>query len=86
LGATHAEVGAALLALWGLSDDIVEAVAFHHEPDFGGRSTFSPLAAVHAANLLVEEQRSVPASSYLERIECFGNLEVWRQLAVPSAA
>ena len=32
LGASHAEIGAYLLGLWGLPDAIVEPVAFHHEP------------------------------------------------------
>ena len=31
-GATHAQVGAYLLGLWGFTDMIVEAVAFHHHP------------------------------------------------------
>ena len=29
---SHAELGAYLLGLWGLPDDIVETVAFHHSP------------------------------------------------------
>jgi HD-like signal output (HDOD) protein len=29
-GATHADIGAYLLTLWGFRDDIVEAVAYHH--------------------------------------------------------
>jgi HD-like signal output (HDOD) protein len=33
LGATHAEVGACLLGLWGLPFGVVEAVAGHHLPD-----------------------------------------------------
>jgi HD-like signal output (HDOD) protein len=33
LGATHAEVGACLLGLWGLPFAVVEAVAGHHMPD-----------------------------------------------------
>ena len=32
LGASHAEIGGYLLGLWGLSDSIVEAVAWHHDP------------------------------------------------------
>ena len=32
LGVTHAELGAYLLALWGLPQPIVEAIAFHHDP------------------------------------------------------
>jgi HD-like signal output (HDOD) protein len=31
-GATHAEIGAYLLGLWGLPYSIVEAVALHHAP------------------------------------------------------
>ena len=33
--ASHEDVGAYLLGLWGLSDAIVEAVAFHHHPGGG---------------------------------------------------
>lgn len=31
-GATHAQIGAYLLGLWGLPYSIVEAVALHHAP------------------------------------------------------
>jgi HD-like signal output (HDOD) protein len=37
LGATHAEVGACLLGLWGLPFTIVEAVAAHHPSESGDR-------------------------------------------------
>lgn len=30
---SHAEVGAYLLGLWGLPDDIIEGIAHHHSPD-----------------------------------------------------
>jgi len=33
LGATHSEVGAYLLGLWGLKDLVMEAVAYHHNPE-----------------------------------------------------
>jgi HD-like signal output (HDOD) protein len=32
VGATHAQVGAYLLGLWGLPYPVVEAVALHHTP------------------------------------------------------
>src|SRR5688572_25660123 len=32
LGCTHAEVGAYLLGLWGLADEVTSAVAWHHRP------------------------------------------------------
>jgi len=50
LGITHAEVGAYLLALWGLPDSIIEAVAYHHCPEKCPNRAFGPLSAVHEAN------------------------------------
>jgi HD-like signal output (HDOD) protein/CheY-like chemotaxis protein len=51
-GCSHAEVGAYLLGLWGLSDSVVEAVAWHLNPCAAptvSGAEFAPLAAVHAA-------------------------------------
>ena len=48
-GATHAEICASLLGIWGLSDAIIEAVAFHHQPGKSVGQAFAPLTAVHAA-------------------------------------
>ena len=42
LGTTHAQVGAYLLGLWGLTNPVVEAVAFHHEPLASQNDQFSP--------------------------------------------
>ena len=50
-GASHAQVGAYLLGLWGLPDSIVEAVAWHHEPSQARPTTFCPLIAVHVADI-----------------------------------
>jgi HD-like signal output (HDOD) protein len=58
LGATHAEVGGYLLGTWGLSDPIVEAVAFHHDPGRSAGHAFSPLAAVYIANVLEEQEQA----------------------------
>ena len=54
-GASHAEVGAYLLGLWGVEDAVVRAVYLHHEPGRGQQAGFSPLAAVHVANRLEHE-------------------------------
>jgi putative nucleotidyltransferase with HDIG domain len=51
-GATHAEVGAYLLWLWGLPDAVVEAAAFHHDPRACRAADSRSLAAVYAANAL----------------------------------
>lgn len=52
-GCTHAEVGAYLVGIWGLPQSIVATAAWHHVPSTGGGQTFSPLTAVHAANVLI---------------------------------
>jgi HD-like signal output (HDOD) protein len=52
LGATHAEVGGYLLGIWGLPDTVVQAVAFHHEPSRFPTRGFSPLTAVHVAEVI----------------------------------
>ncbi len=51
-GATHAEMGAYLLALWGLPPSVVEAVQHHHAPVYGETAEFGPMAAVHIGNVL----------------------------------
>jgi HD-like signal output (HDOD) protein len=48
--ATHAEVGAFLIGLWGLPAHIVGAVEFHNTPNESGIESFTALTAVHAAN------------------------------------
>jgi putative nucleotidyltransferase with HDIG domain len=52
LGASHAQLGAYLLGLWGLPAAVVEAVAFHHTPEAGDRSQFGALGAVAVAESL----------------------------------
>jgi putative nucleotidyltransferase with HDIG domain len=51
-GATHAEAGAYLLSLWGLSAPVIEAVANHHLPTHELTAPFTPLTAVHLANTI----------------------------------
>lgn len=58
LGATHAEIGAYLLGIWGLSDPLVEAVAFHHTPMMCVNQEFTPLTGVHVADAFEQEDRS----------------------------
>ncbi|MCI0533890.1 MAG: HDOD domain-containing protein [Verrucomicrobiales bacterium] len=58
LGATHAETGAHLAALWGLPRRVVQAIALHHAPAQANEKTFSPLTAVHIANNLEHETQT----------------------------
>jgi HD-like signal output (HDOD) protein len=58
-GTTHAEMGAYLLALWGLPAPVVEAVLLHDAPGIPAESGFTALAAVHVANVLDRQMRIV---------------------------
>jgi hypothetical protein len=51
LGTHHAEIGACLLANWGLPNPIIEAVGLHHQPVRFSSASFPPLVSVHAANV-----------------------------------
>lgn len=52
IGCDHSQIGAYLMGLWGLPDPIVEAIAYHHNPQEAVADEFSPLTVVHAGNCL----------------------------------
>jgi HD-like signal output (HDOD) protein/CheY-like chemotaxis protein len=87
LGACHAEVGACLLGIWGLPTPIVEAVALHHFPTRRTEQLFTPLTAVHAANVFEHEAQPENAatnsaeidSGYLEELGLDHHVEEWRR-------
>jgi putative nucleotidyltransferase with HDIG domain len=55
IGASHAQVGAYLLGLWGLPYPVIEAVAYHHTPESVPPSEFDPAAAVAIAHTLLPD-------------------------------
>ncbi|MEJ5252966.1 MAG: HDOD domain-containing protein [Chthonomonadetes bacterium] len=85
-GASHAEVGAYLLGLWGLPTSIVEAVAWHHRPANCPARTFCPLTTVHIADALWYQDASAneqnpPSALDVELVESMGlteRLPVWQ--------
>ena len=58
LGASHAEIGAYLLGIWGFPTTIVEAVAHHHSPSAVVQAEFDTLAALCIAHALAEPRES----------------------------
>lgn len=83
-GATHAGIAAYLLGLWGLPAAIVEAVAFHHQPENSELKALTPLTAVHVANALIHEhaQEISPINTdYLAAIGQADRLDDWRDEA-----
>lgn len=67
LGTTHAQVGAYLMALWGLSESLVDAIAFHHFPNKSPNQGFSTLSIVHLANSLEHGKKADGAEYGLDR-------------------
>ncbi len=53
MGASHAEIGAYLLGIWGLPYPVIEAVAYHHAPHMVQQSEFDVLAALAVAHALL---------------------------------
>lgn len=90
LGVSHAEIGAYLLAFWGLPSRIVEAVAYHHCPSDCLSAEFSALTPVHLANGLLrlsdaDASYSAPIDEgYLKRIgfatQFAAGREAWLEL------
>ena len=91
IGATHAEVGAYLLGLWGLPDRIVEAVAFHHRPISCVDKSFSPLTAVHVSDALEHEfggneyvAHSMINLEYLAKLGLTNQVSEWQEICKKS--
>ncbi len=93
-GATHAEIGACLLWLWGLPDAVCQAVAFHHSPAGCSDTTFTAAAAIHAADVLEYEslepentlgKESIDAE-FLSTLRLTDRLQVWRRLQTPNGS
>jgi HD-like signal output (HDOD) protein/ActR/RegA family two-component response regulator len=72
-GATHAEIGAYLLGLWGLPFQIVEAVANHHAPERAADDRLGLPQLVWLASCIVEGEE--PAAEQLHR---FGAEELYQ--------
>jgi HD-like signal output (HDOD) protein len=92
LGVSHAEIGAYLLGLWGLPQQTVEALAFHHTPARLPRTGFDVLPAVYVADVLIDEQAAAldlggaelsgPLDEeYLATLGVAAQLPAWRALA-----
>jgi HD-like signal output (HDOD) protein len=94
-GASHAEVGACLLGLWGLPAEVVAAVAHHHRPDASPGAHTIRAAEIHVADVLAHELMAgnagtsdavasvIPALNepWLASIGVLDSLPRWRALA-----
>ncbi|MCP3943990.1 MAG: HDOD domain-containing protein [Desulfobacteraceae bacterium] len=87
LGVTHAHIGGYLLGLWGLPDNIVEGVTFHHTPSDNTVKEFSICGLVHVADLMEHHEQMMPNgwdrlngldTDYLDRYDLTKRIPLWR--------
>jgi HD-like signal output (HDOD) protein/ActR/RegA family two-component response regulator len=89
IGTTHAEVGAYLLGLWGVQDTTLETLAYHHRPGDCLNTSFSPLTAVHIADMIESCPPGMPLSEmltegslgYIEAMGLAHRIPAWEALA-----
>ena len=94
MGTTHAEIGAYLLGLWGLSGAVVDAVSRHHRPEVaeGGEAGLDVLGITHLADGLAWEAVNEKAGEaapvaellnhdYLAQLGVTAELPGWRAMA-----
>lgn len=82
IGAGHGDVGAYLLALWGMPDPIVDAVARHDVALEAADVTTTVRGLAHLAASLVGAGPGAESASFAAELEALGlthRLETWRE-------
>ncbi len=88
LNSSHSEVGAYLLGLWGFKDNIVEAVAYHHNPSkMFGKKEFNMVSAIHIAEALIMNRNNLNYDDgennldmdYIKEIGVEDKIEKWER-------
>ncbi|MAT44302.1 MAG: two-component system response regulator [Anaerolineaceae bacterium] len=83
-GATHSDVGAYLLGVWGLDEVVMAVTAFHHEPEnYVGEFRYE-VAAVHIANCFANHIDKTDATlgihmDYLNALGITNQLSFWKE-------
>jgi HD-like signal output (HDOD) protein len=83
--ATHSQVGAYLLGLWGYPQVIVEAVLYHHNPSECNTIEFTPLTAVHVANAMdtcygyAYDSLEID-NDHVAKVGMSGRIETWKKI------
>jgi HD-like signal output (HDOD) protein/CheY-like chemotaxis protein len=97
IGTSHAMAGAYLMGLWGVREEVMLAMAFHHRPVFSpyvkGRKGRLLMAIVHAANVLEHEMCVVNTHYHRPKIDqgflseagLQDRLPIWRQACAKMA-
>ncbi|HIJ63292.1 MAG TPA: HDOD domain-containing protein, partial [Rhodospirillaceae bacterium] len=81
-GATHLQLGAYLLSLWGFNKAVVEAVALSGRPGAVAPSRLGPAGAVHLARVLAGPlppyaESMVVDQEFVDGLEGGGRMDAW---------
>jgi putative nucleotidyltransferase with HDIG domain len=77
---THAQIGAYLLALWGVPDSVIRAVELHHSLDRAKVTGFDALLAVHVSqNLLQPIRKKQLDMPILRKLGLEDRIPVWEE-------
>jgi HD-like signal output (HDOD) protein len=81
-GATHAQIGAYLLGLWGLPEPVVNNVELHHSLDLNVNPGFTPAAAIHIAQFLERSPDRISQldTRFLKRIGVENRISEWERV------
>ena len=82
-GVGHADVGARLLAIWGLPMAIVDVVQYYNDPGTAPEASRRIASIVHVADAIVRARRGEPVLNMesLERAGCAHLVPGWRAIA-----
>jgi HD-like signal output (HDOD) protein len=93
LGIGHAELGAYLLGLWGLSDSNILATAYHHQPSDANVEEITALTFVHIANELTHAGAKATVEDlvgldwdYLNKLQLVSNEKAWLKILSENSA
>jgi HD-like signal output (HDOD) protein len=93
LGISHAELGAYLLGLWGLSDSIIIATAYHHKPSNANIAKITALTFVHIANELAHADAKAAVEDlvgldweYLRKLQLATSAKEWLNILSENTA
>ena len=77
--ATHAQIGAYLLALWGVPDNVIRAVELHHSIDKAQLQSFNPVLAIHLAQNLQPSRKRQLDMGTLKRLQLQDRIPAWEE-------
>jgi putative nucleotidyltransferase with HDIG domain len=78
-GCTHSQIGAYLLALWGVPDSVIRAIEHHHSLEQAKITEFDSLLAVHLAQNLQPDRKKQLNMALLRQLGLEHRVPEWEE-------